>query len=203
MRLEALQTVRFLLLVSLSSGCVPTSLLSGAFAFWAPNLFEFYVDQLGALFLHMPHLIKNFAKGVFAAATFNFGRYVVTRIHVDHLNLAFGWCAIAALGNYDPTKGGHIVLWDLRIVVEFPPGSTILLASGCMQHSNVAIQAHETRKSFTQYSAGGIFRWVAWGFKGWKQLDYLSQQKSIVERSERWESRLKQIFYYLRLETAL
>ncbi|KAJ6564338.1 hypothetical protein B0H19DRAFT_874076, partial [Mycena capillaripes] len=54
---------------------------------------------------------------VFAAATFNFGPVTVTLPHLDIANLAWGWCTITPLGNFDPDKGGHLILWDLRLVI--------------------------------------------------------------------------------------
>lgn len=68
-------------------------------------------------------------------------------------------------GTYDYTKGGHLILWDLKRVIEFPPGSTILFPSAVISHSNVAIGKGETRYLFAQYSAGGLFRWVDQGFQ--------------------------------------
>ncbi|KAJ7624191.1 hypothetical protein B0H17DRAFT_1151319 [Mycena rosella] len=53
---------------------------------------------------------------------------------------AWGWCSITALGDFDPNKGGHLILWDLRLAIRFPPGSTILIPSALLHHSNVAIQ---------------------------------------------------------------
>lgn len=87
-------------------------------------------------------------------------------------NLAFGWCAITALGDYDPTLGGHLVLWDLGIIIEFPPGSTILIPSACIKHSNISIQPHETRYSIVQYAAGDLFKWSAETFDGVKSYRY-------------------------------
>ena len=72
-----------------------------------------------------------------------------------------GWCCITALGDFDPTKGGHLVLWDLKLVIEFPPGSTVLLPSAAIAHSNTAIDCREMRCSFTQFTAGGLFRWTS------------------------------------------
>ncbi|KAJ7791104.1 hypothetical protein B0H13DRAFT_2394385 [Mycena leptocephala] len=43
----------------------------------------------------------------------------------------------------------------------FPPGSTLLIPSALVQHSNVPIRAHEQRSSITQYTAGSLFRWYA------------------------------------------
>jgi hypothetical protein len=95
----------------------------------------------------------------FAAWTWNFCT-AVCRPHIDFGNLAWGWCAITALGHFDPDRGGHLILWDLKLIIRFPPGSTILLPSAIISHSNTPIQRGETRSSFVQYSAGGLFRWV-------------------------------------------
>ncbi|KIJ96780.1 hypothetical protein K443DRAFT_134056 [Laccaria amethystina LaAM-08-1] len=62
-------------------------------------------------------------------------------------------------------SGGHLVLWDLGLVIEFPPGSTIFIPSASLEHSNASIQKEERRYSFTQYTAGGTFRWVGYGFQ--------------------------------------
>ncbi|KZP30363.1 hypothetical protein FIBSPDRAFT_908068 [Athelia psychrophila] len=75
-------------------------------------------------------------------------------------------CAVTALGDYDPTLGGHLILWDLKLIIEFPPGSTVLIPSAIFTHSNTAIQEGESRYSFTQYTSGGLFRWVEHGFQG-------------------------------------
>ena len=64
------------------------------------------------------------------------------------------------LGDFDPTKGSHLVLWECKLVIEFPPGSTILIPSAIITHSNVPIQAGEKRYSVTQYATGVLFRWV-------------------------------------------
>ena len=57
-------------------------------------------------------------------------------------------------------------------MIEFPPGSTILIPSATLRHSNVAIQPGEKRFSITQYTAGGLFRWVDHGFQ--PSEDYIS-----------------------------
>jgi hypothetical protein len=124
-------------------------------------LFNWYGTQLR----------RNFAT-VFACSTFNFGPRTISFPHTDPGNLPYGWCAVTALGSFNPKQGGHLVLWDLKLVIEFPPGSTILLPSAVIRHSNVAIQHGEERYSFTQYTAGGLFRWVDHGFQ--KESEYYS-----------------------------
>ena len=87
------------------------------------------------------------AIGVFPCRTFNLAKQSVSVPHTDHNNLAQGWCSITALGDFSPTLGGHLVLWDLGVVVEFPPNSTILIPSSLIIHSNTPIQPDEVRHS--------------------------------------------------------
>ncbi|KAG1721304.1 uncharacterized protein EDB91DRAFT_1064451, partial [Suillus paluster] len=84
---------------------------------------------------------------VFPAATFNLGPTVVTLNHTDNLNFASGMCSITALGNYDPTKSGHLILSDLGLIVQFPPGSTIIIPSAILCHGNVSISSGEKHQS--------------------------------------------------------
>ncbi|KAJ7787778.1 hypothetical protein B0H14DRAFT_2537226, partial [Mycena olivaceomarginata] len=90
--------------------------------------------------------------------------------HRDVLNLVFGWCVVQVLGQFDVTKGGHLILWDLKLVVEFPHGALILLPSTTVAHSNVPVQPDEERVSFTQFTAGGIFHYVDNGCQTVEQL---------------------------------
>jgi hypothetical protein len=132
---------------------------------------------------------RNFPGSIFACATMNFGPRVSSFKHRDLLNLAFGWCSIAALGNFDHTKGGHLILWDLKLAIEFPPGSTILIPSATLSHSTTSILGNESRLSFTQYSAGGIFRWVDNGCQTEDQLqesDREGYQKMMKLKEARW-----------------
>ena len=143
-------------------------------ATWAPSLHAYYSEKLGALYTNDPSLEKTFKSSVFSATTYNLGPHTVCFPHKDFGNLAFGLCAVTALGRFDPTKGGHLVLWELGLVIEFPPGSTILLPSATITHSNTSISKGETRYSFTQYAAGGLFRWVDQGFQ--KATDFLASR---------------------------
>jgi hypothetical protein len=137
---------------------------------------------MARLFAHDSTLRRIFPNYVWPAATFNFGPITITFPHIDPGNLAWGWCSIAALGRFDPTKGGHIVLWDLGIIIEFPPGSTILVPSALVVHSNTPIQDGETRYSFTQYCAGGLFRYIANGFRTDKAFLAKATAAQLAER---------------------
>ncbi|KAI0055809.1 hypothetical protein BV25DRAFT_1771550, partial [Artomyces pyxidatus] len=136
---------------------------SAIFAMYAPKLYAYYSEILGKLFERMPHLRRPFPHSIFTATSINFGP-TVTWCHLDGGNIPFGLCAIAALGLFDYKKGGHLYLWELGLVVEFPSGGLALITSGSVHHGNTPVQPGETRYSVTQYCAGGLFRWVAYGF---------------------------------------
>ncbi|KAJ7658555.1 hypothetical protein B0H14DRAFT_3702889 [Mycena olivaceomarginata] len=106
--------------------------------FWtfAPLLAAFIEAQMTILAESQPSLVWNFVGSVFAACTFNFGPHTITVPHLDFGNLSWGWCAITALGRFNPDLGGHFVLWDLKRIIQFPPGSTILIPSAIIWHSN-------------------------------------------------------------------
>ncbi|KAF7336320.1 hypothetical protein MVEN_02180400 [Mycena venus] len=163
----------------------------GVFANWAPKLFDFYIVYMGAFYKRHRKLHRPFLNGIFSACTFNLGPRMCALGHRDHQNLAFGWCAITALGVFDYKKGGHLILWDCKLVIEFPPGCTILIPSAAIYQSNIPVSLFETRHSFTQYTAGGLFHWVDRDFKMeeeyWETLDAAGQQeekKLGLERAE-------------------
>ena len=118
---------------------------------------------MSTMYSELPYLPRNFEGGVFAAAAFNFGRKAWTYKHRDFLNWPFGWCAITALGEFNPSRSGQLILWELKLVIDFPHGSTILIPSAVITHSNTPVVKGDVRTSFTQYTAGGIFRWVSNG----------------------------------------
>ncbi|KAJ7184124.1 hypothetical protein C8R46DRAFT_883518 [Mycena filopes] len=164
-----------------------------SFALWAPRLYEYYVEHDKRLRERHPGLRRPFVGSVFFCTAFNFGPNVWTFRHRDVLNLAFGWCAVQALGDFDPTKGGHLVLWDLQLVIEFPPGALILLPSATLAHSNVPVAAGERHVSFTQFSAGGIFRYIDNGFQTVEELarnDPQEHERLMAHMASRWEDGL-------------
>ncbi|KDQ09810.1 hypothetical protein BOTBODRAFT_80704, partial [Botryobasidium botryosum FD-172 SS1] len=79
----------------------------------------------------------------FAATTVNFGPEAICGVHMDYANFISGLCLVIALGVYDHTKGGHIVLHEPKVIVEFAPGDFIFFPSAGITHSNTRIQAGE------------------------------------------------------------
>ena len=176
---------------SLLSLHICSQFLSGLALVFGPILFEFFRSQMLLLTTRNSHLRLPFANSIFAACTFNFGPRASTRPHLDFGNLAWGWCAITALGQFDADRGGHLILWDLKLVIRFPAGSTILIPSAIIRHSNIPVQPHERRFSFVQYTAGGLFRWIRNGFQTDESFERsatnLEKQKRAEEESRRWE----------------
>ncbi|KAF7335853.1 hypothetical protein MSAN_02331800 [Mycena sanguinolenta] len=86
------------------------------FMAFAPVLHAFYETPLEDLCTwdhrqeRNKHIRRNFPPrcSVFSTTTFNFGPRTVTFPHIDFWNLAWGWCAITALGDFDPDCGGHL-----------------------------------------------------------------------------------------------
>ncbi|KAJ7432988.1 hypothetical protein B0H11DRAFT_1759520, partial [Mycena galericulata] len=168
------------------------------FELYAPDLHQYYGSALDLLHKWDKSLPRNFDRltSVFAAATMNFGPLTITLPHLDFANLAWGWCVITALGDFDPDKGGHLILWDLRLVIRFPPGCSIFIPSAIMRHSNASIQQGEKRFSFTQFTAAGIFRFIYNGFKTEKavnesKLPQAERVQRAKERAERWADGMK------------
>ena len=165
-----------------------------AFAAYYPRVYREYVQLFARMGERYPDFEPPIGGSHFAAASGNVAR-AQTRSHQDEMNKANGICAIFNTGDFDPVLGGHLVLEQLGIVIEFPPGTVILIPSATLVHGNVAIGEHESRESVTLYTAGGLFRWVEYGFMTEKDLKEKHPEKWAAElrgRKGRWKRALDQ-----------
>lgn len=152
-----------------------------------PDVYQFYDTTMTGLCEKDPKLQRNYDGNAFAALSLNLGPRAISYVHTDHLNLAYGLCAITAFGDYDPVQGGHLILWNLRMVIEFPPGSTILIPSAILRHSNAALGSEQERRyALVQYSAGGLFRWAECGYQTQKVF-FAAGHKFLESGQARWE----------------
>ncbi|KIP01468.1 hypothetical protein PHLGIDRAFT_60072, partial [Phlebiopsis gigantea 11061_1 CR5-6] len=133
------------------------------FATHFPELYAEYADTMAALREDNPNLRPIFEGQAWPAISINFPPNAFCHDHTDAGNKANGLCPIFALGDYDHTQGGHLVLPDLGLVIEFPPGACIFIPSASLRHGNIRVRQGESRASWTMYSAGGLFRWVRYG----------------------------------------
>jgi hypothetical protein len=157
---------------------------------WFPNFYAYAKTRLDLLYTKMPELSRNFVRSVYPRAAFNLGSSVSTLPHLDVMNCPFGLCSIQAFGTFDHTKGGHLVLADLKLVIEFPAGSLILMPSATLQHANTPVARDERRSSFTQYCPGGLFRFVDNNFQtetSLKKSDPELYARNMALKKGRWE----------------
>ncbi|KAI0038445.1 hypothetical protein FA95DRAFT_1505673, partial [Auriscalpium vulgare] len=165
--------------------------MNGTFALGSPKMYKHYERNMDELLEHHPDLELPYDNLIQAATTFNFGPNVVTKIHTDSANFPCGWCSIASLGEYNPKTGGHIILYHAKLVIEFPPHSVMHILSAVFPHGNVQIGEHETRASITQYTAGGLFRRVAYGHRTeaeFEEQDPEGKAAMDASRRERWKA---------------
>ncbi|KAJ3575540.1 hypothetical protein NP233_g1027 [Leucocoprinus birnbaumii] len=163
-----------------------------SFKIWSPGVYARYRMRLRLLFGHKKYgaKLQRITSGVYPSAAFNFGPKAWTNRHRDPKNVSYGWCAITTTGDFDPTKGGHLVLEDLKLVIEFPPGSTILIPSALFIHGNVPISIVEKRASFTQYCPAGLLRFVDNGFITLAELQRRRKRdysEIVANRKMHWE----------------
>ncbi|KAJ7606432.1 hypothetical protein B0H17DRAFT_1154057 [Mycena rosella] len=107
---------------------------------------------------HNNATLERLFLGAWTNIRFDLGPHTSGEGHT--LQLPWRWLAITMLGEFDHTRGGHSILWDLGRVFEFPPGATILLP-GILRYSFAKVQPGETRYLITQYAASPG-TWVRW-----------------------------------------
>lgn len=158
-------------------------------------MYEEYAAHQEQLHASDPRLRQNFENSVFSCTTVNSGPATVTLPHADSANKPDGWCAISPFGPYNPKLGGQLVCWDLKLIIEFPPGCTTFIPSAIVVHSNCPIQPGERRYSITQYTAGGLFQWVANGFQTEEarlaRATAVEKEQYRKDRESRWKRGLR------------
>lgn len=108
------------------------------FSCYAPKLYARCCDYFSWLCLHDCALAAhwNFENSIFPTTTVNFSPSTVCYGHLDSGNVAAGWCTITSARSYDPKCGGHLILFNVDLVIGFSPGATILIPLSIMRHGN-------------------------------------------------------------------
>ncbi|KAI0040768.1 hypothetical protein FA95DRAFT_1502363 [Auriscalpium vulgare] len=172
---------------------------SNGFASYGPKGYDSMVSALDRLYDSQPELQRNFPNSAYPCATANLGPNTVCLAHNDCSNFPSFPCAVTPFGSFDPDKGGQLILYDLKVKIRFPSGSTILLPSAGMRHGNVPIQAGERRYSFTQYCPGGLMRWVRHGLQPAWKLSPATRSRLDGEGGEGWQAQLRTLSKYSEL----
>ena len=131
-----------------------------AYAFWNPGVYEYQKKRVEQVIAEKRLQLKRTTpKTAYPTTACNF-RNVCCCPHRDTQNCPFCWCSITALGNFNHTRGGHLILWELKLIIEFPHGWTILIPSATITHSNTPVAEGESRVLVTQYCAGSVLRYA-------------------------------------------
>ncbi|KAF8176923.1 hypothetical protein BJ912DRAFT_930519 [Pholiota molesta] len=147
---------------------------NASFAFWNPGVYRHQKSYIEQLLARYPELKRTTEKTIFPTTACNFRN-------------------VCSLGEFDHTRGGHLILWELKLIVEFPHAYTILIPSATITHSNTPVVDGDVRVSITQYCAGSIFRYAENGFRTDKLLrqeDRLRFEKAQAMRAGRWSRAL-------------
>lgn len=158
------------------------------FAYWNPGVYVYQKSRIEKVLKHHPELERTSSKTIFPTTACNF-RNVCCNKHRDVLNCPFSWCTIAALGRFDYTRGGHIVLDELKLIIEFPHGHTVSIPSASITHYNIPVAEGDVRVSITQYCSGSIFRYVNNGFcidNVLEKEDPVRYTKAKAHKPDRW-----------------
>ena len=107
----------------------------------------------------------------FTSYTLNVGKQCVCKAHKDGANLSTGLCLVCPFGNYDYQQGGHLILHELKMILEVPPGYMVLFPSALITHENIPIQENEDRRVITGFTPASIFQWVENGYQSLKVLN--------------------------------
>ncbi|KAJ2922433.1 hypothetical protein H1R20_g14668, partial [Candolleomyces eurysporus] len=153
-----------------------------SFKTWSLDVYEEVEAKLDRLYKNDPSLHLPFDCCVLPCAAFNFGPQVCCKGHRDPSNLPHLWCAITALGDFNSEKGGHLVIEELGIFIQFPAGATILIPSTLLTHRNTPVGSGEVRLSFTVFCPGGLLCWVDNDFQTQDSLHKKVGKKEFQER---------------------
>ena len=156
---------------------------------WMPDLMKEYTDVQIKMFALDQTFCTLFPDSRFCSFTMNMGPQTVCLGHRDRWNLAYGTCPIGALGPFNHRTGGHIILHEPKLIIEFRRGDVMFIPSAAVTHENVPIGAGESRYSFTMYTAGGLFRYAWCGMRTVKEIQVTDKElyeRYIAEGPSRW-----------------
>ncbi|KAK6966286.1 hypothetical protein R3P38DRAFT_2591158 [Favolaschia claudopus] len=135
----------------------------GILKHFCPDAYETLRQDKEEMLDHNPNTFYPNEASVFSAATMELGgaHFNIRDPRGDLRDLEpAGWNILTALGRYRAIHGGHVIFWQLGLVIQFPPGSSILLPAGVVNYSFVKVDPTETRFSLLQWSGGGVRRFL-------------------------------------------
>jgi hypothetical protein len=131
-----------------------------SFRMYYPAHTKMYSDNQLALEIYDMLVTPYFPHSPFSAMSINLGPEACARWHRDEKNILWGICAIAVFGLFNHRRGGHLLLHELKLIMELCPGDLVFLPSAAITHRNSPIRKSESRRSIVMYRAGALFRWI-------------------------------------------
>ncbi|KAF7320031.1 hypothetical protein MKEN_00787100 [Mycena kentingensis (nom. inval.)] len=162
---------------------------SSALTTWFPNISAQANERLSKIEAVVGEsYTRTFARSAFACVAFNFGPQSAAIFHRDWTDAAGEICTAWAGGKFNHKKRGHILFLELKIALEFPPGTLVLFPSAILTHANIPVAPHEQRVSIVQYTPGNLARFVDNGFR--TEAQYLAEdEEGYHEMMERKRTR--------------
>lgn len=118
---------------------------------------------------HMRQAVVNrkiFAKhglkplwGIWPSVAFNHHR-AATKHHRDSSNPPGFPCGILLAELADPSKGGELVLEELKLILELHPGDIVIFPSALITHWNLPLHADQIRSSIAVWASGMVQMWA-------------------------------------------
>lgn len=148
---------------------------------------DVYTKAQAELYALSPGFDPLFRDCPYLAATVNLGPRTVCNMHRDSQNLSYGQCCIMPFGDFSHTRGGQLYLEEPNVFFELRPGDTLFIPSAAVTHGNMPIADRESRYSFTLYSAGALFQWIALNGRVKNTLHRAARKQVDLGGEHRWQ----------------
>jgi hypothetical protein len=140
------------------------------------ELYDYYTDTLTKVCDNTEDCEWPIESLPFSSFTLNVDKSCICDYHVDGDNCVCGLCLISPYGSFDYKAGGHLVLHELGLILELPPGSIAFIPSALITHHNIPIAPGETRQAFTAYTPARMFQWVENGYECFNRQPKVSKE---------------------------
>ncbi|KAJ7277029.1 hypothetical protein C8J57DRAFT_1504867 [Mycena rebaudengoi] len=155
---------------------------------FSPRLHAYSENAVELIFDHNSEL-RHVYPGAFSTVEFHLGSLESPpRLH--DRDFLHGWRAITSFSKYDSCFGGDLILWDEGLVIRFPVGATVLFPAALMCYSFCAVKEGETHYTFSQYTPGGLLRYIENDYRCDADLEEFARYREKERLHERRERRL-------------
>ncbi|KAG6905214.1 hypothetical protein DXG01_004142 [Tephrocybe rancida] len=147
---------------------------------FAPKMWDKYKYTATRMYSTHWNIPNNFHGTVYPAVRFNVRPQTSTvQPYMDRQRERRGPPAVTPIGNYNYKLSGHIVFYELKLIIEVPPGTTLFVPTRLLSYGTTNIQEGEERMTITQCFGPGLAETVFARFHGlpksWDGLSLFSK----------------------------